>query len=48
MDDIALKLRQMHLVNESLKDSKGSLVVPSSYAEGFVDGNGGPGERQRA
>lgn len=44
-DDIALKLRQMHLVNESLKDSKGSLVVPSSYAEGFVDGNGGPGER---
>ena len=44
-DDIALKLRQMHLVNESLKDSKGSLVVPSSYAEGFVDGNGGPNER---
>ena len=37
-DDIALKLRQMHLVNESLKDSKGSIVVPSSYADGFVEG----------
>ena len=36
-DPIAFKLRQMHLVNESLRESKGSLVVPSSYADGFVE-----------
>lgn len=36
-DPIAFKLRQMHLINESLRDSKGSIVVPSAYAEGFVD-----------
>ena len=35
-DKIAFKLRQMHLVNQSLRESGGSLVVPSSYAEGFV------------
>lgn len=36
-DDIALKLRQMHLVNQSLKGSNGSLVVPSAYVDGFAD-----------
>ncbi len=36
-DPVAFKLRQMHLVNESLRDSKGSIVVPSAYADGFVD-----------
>lgn len=36
-DEIAFKLRQMHLLNESVKDSRGSMVVPSSYANGFVD-----------
>lgn len=36
-DPIAFKLRQMHLVNESLRESKNSIVVPSAYAEGFVD-----------
>lgn len=36
-DEIAFKLRQMHLVNQSLRESGGSLVVPSSYAEGFVE-----------
>ncbi|MDO4289783.1 MAG: slipin family protein [Eggerthellaceae bacterium] len=35
-DEIAFKLRQMHLVSGSLKDSQGSVVVPSSYVEGFV------------
>ena len=36
-DDIALKLRQMHLVNQSLRESGNSLVVPSAYAEGFTE-----------
>lgn len=36
-DDIALKLRQMHLLNEGIKESKGAVVVPSAYAEGFTD-----------
>ena len=36
-DEMAFKLRQMHLVNQSLRESGGSLVVPSSYAEGFVE-----------
>lgn len=37
-DELALKLRQMHLLNESMKESKGSVVVPSAYAEGFTEG----------
>ena len=36
-DELAFKLRQMHLVNQSLRESGGSLVVPSAYAEGFVE-----------
>ena len=40
-DEIAFKLRQMHLVNQSLRESGGSLVVPSSYAEGFVEKTAG-------
>ena len=36
-DELAFKLRQMHLVNQSLRESSGSLVVPSAYAEGFVE-----------
>ncbi len=36
-DEIALRLRQMHLVNQSLRESGGSVVVPSAYAEGFTD-----------
>lgn len=34
---MAFKLRQMHLVNESMKESKSSLVVPTAYADGFTD-----------
>ncbi len=37
-DELALKLRHMHLLNESMKESKGSVVVPSAYAEGFTEG----------
>ncbi len=36
-DEIAFKLRQMHLLNEGIKESKGAVVVPSAYAEGFTD-----------
>lgn len=36
-DEIALKLRQMHLLNEGIKESKGAVVVPSAYAEGFTE-----------
>ncbi len=43
-DDIAFKLRQMHLLNESVRKSNGSVVVPSTYAEGFV----GQGEQGNA
>lgn len=35
-DEIALELRRMHLVGESMRDNDGSIVIPSSYAEGFV------------
>lgn len=45
-DEIALRLRQMHLVSQSLQDSGGSLVVPSAYAEGFVDEAGKAPERR--
>lgn len=38
-DEIALQLRQMHLLNENMKESKGPIVVPSNYADGFVAGN---------
>lgn len=34
-DEIALKLRQMHLLNENMKESKGSILIPSAYVEGF-------------
>ena len=37
-DDIAFQLRSMHLLNESVRSSNGSLVVPSSYTEGFTGG----------
>ena len=36
-DEMAFKLRQLHLVNESMKESKSSLVVPTAYADGFTD-----------
>ena len=35
-NELAFKLRQMHLVSDTLRDSRGSVVVPSSYVEGFT------------
>ena len=36
----AMKLRQMHLAYESVEESGGTLVVPSAFSEGFVEGSG--------
>ena len=43
-DDIAFRLRQMHLINEGVRRSGSSVVVPSAYAEGFVDREGARSE----
>lgn len=37
-DADAMKLRTMHLAYESVEKSGGTLVVPSAFSEGFVDG----------
>ncbi len=31
------RLRTMHLLNESLREGKGTVVIPSAFAEGFND-----------
>jgi regulator of protease activity HflC (stomatin/prohibitin superfamily) len=36
-EDAALKLRAMHLLYESVRDTGGTVVVPSSFSEGFGD-----------
>ena len=35
-DPDALRLRTMHLAYESVKQSGGTLVIPSAFSEGFV------------
>lgn len=35
-DDLALQLRMMSLVNESVKEGGNMVVVPSAYAQGFT------------
>lgn len=37
-DEMAFELRSMHLLSEGVKDSSGTLVIPSAYAEGFRHG----------
>lgn len=39
----ALELRKMHLTHEGLRDNANSVVVPSSYAEGFSRAAAGEG-----
>ena len=34
------RLRTMHLLNESLREGKGTVVIPSAFAEGFNEGLG--------
>lgn len=36
-DEMAFKLRSMHLLSEGVKESNGTIVIPSAYAEGFKD-----------
>ena len=36
-NDAALRLRAMHLLYESVRETGGTIVVPSSFAEGFGD-----------
>lgn len=36
-DECAFKLRQMHLLNQGVKGSGGTLVVPSAYTQGFTE-----------
>ena len=36
-NDSALRLRAMHLLYESVRESGGTVVVPSSFSEGFGD-----------
>lgn len=43
--DAALRLRQMHLLYESVRETGGTVVVPSSFSEGFVDGVGSEAAR---
>jgi regulator of protease activity HflC (stomatin/prohibitin superfamily) len=35
-DEVAFKLRQMHLLNEGIKQADSTMVVPSAYTEGFT------------
>jgi regulator of protease activity HflC (stomatin/prohibitin superfamily) len=36
-DDLAFRLRSMHLLSEGIKGSQGTVVIPSAYAEGFAE-----------
>ena len=36
-NEVALRLRTMHLLYESVKGSGGTVVIPSAYSEGFSD-----------
>ena len=45
-DEVAFKLRQMHLLNEGIKQTNGTMVVPSAYTEGFTQDISGAGQGQ--
>ena len=36
-NDAAMRLRAMHLLYESVRETGGTVVVPSSFSEGFGD-----------
>ena len=36
-NELAVRLRTMHLLYESVKGSGGTVVIPSAYSEGFTD-----------
>ena len=37
-DEMAFELRSMYLLSEGVKESNGTLVIPSAYSEGFKRG----------
>lgn len=39
-DEMAFELRSMHLLSEGVKESSGTLVIPSAYSEGFKRNEG--------
>ena len=39
-DPEAMRLRTMHLAYEAVKQSGGTLVIPSAFSEGFVPEGG--------
>ena len=41
-DEMAFELRSMHLLSEGVKESNGTLVIPSAYSEGFRRQDGSP------
>lgn len=41
-DEMAFELRSMHLLSEGVKESNGTLVIPSAYSEGFKSGKSQP------
>lgn len=43
-DADAMRLRTMHLAYESVKQSGGTVVIPSAFSEGFVPGAGDSGK----
>lgn len=47
-DDNALKLRMMHLLYESVKDTGGTVVIPNSLASAFKDLDSGDLEKLNA
>lgn len=45
-DEMAFELRSMHLLSEGVKESNGTLVIPSAYSEGFKRGKDGTTEQK--
>lgn len=44
-DETALELRKLHLVYEGMQDNDGTVVIPSSYSEGFNSSDDKPGRQ---
>ncbi|MEG0072738.1 MAG: slipin family protein, partial [Raoultibacter sp.] len=38
-NESALKLRTMHLLYESVRETGGTVVIPSAFADGFKNGS---------
>lgn len=47
-DEIAFRLRSMHLLNEGIKEAGSTMVVPSAYVDGFTEEAAREGRRNGA